>query len=105
MFFPSKKTAPDEGGSRYSMHLAIVVFPHPLSPTKPRVSFRFIWKETWSTACTSPILRLSITPLHKRESVLLGLLFQTLFSSFLVRSVRRVLGRVPFLDGNLLIVH
>src|SRR6266567_3105103 len=62
MSVPSKRTFPDVGGSRYRAHLAIVVFPHPLSPTSPRVSPLFRTKDTLSTACTSPIFVLNRTP-------------------------------------------
>src|SRR5687768_16563436 len=42
--------------------LASVDFPHPDSPTRPRVSPRCSWRLTPSTARTSPIFRLKTMP-------------------------------------------
>src|SRR2546426_6806825 len=48
----------------------MVVFPDPLSPTRPRVSPRLILKETPSTACTCPTTRCNIKPLVKGKCIL-----------------------------------
>src|SRR4030067_276344 len=60
---PSKKISPLVGGSKYSIALAAEVLPHPLSPTKPKVSPLFTEKLMSSTACTTPTCFLSSTPL------------------------------------------
>jgi len=85
MFSSSKKTSPDVGFIRFNISLATVVFPHPLSPTRPKVSFLLISKLTLSTACTRPTCFLSKTPLEYTGKYLTKLL--TLMRSWSVSDV------------------
>jgi len=61
---PSKRMDPAEGSISRSARRAVVDFPHPLSPTRARVSPRSTWKETPSTARTVPVCRAMIIPLR-----------------------------------------
>ena len=60
---PSNTISPLVGGSKKSIDLAVVVFPHPLSPTKPKVSPWFTEKLIPSTAWISPTCFFRIIPL------------------------------------------
>ena len=62
MSWPRKNTPPPVGRSSDRISLAVVVFPHPLSPTRPSVSPRRRTKSTPSTAFTVPKRRLRIVP-------------------------------------------
>src|ERR1700743_2926192 len=53
---------PDVGSIRRHSRRAVVLLPHPVSPTMPRVSPSLTSKETPSTAFTAPIWRWKITP-------------------------------------------
>src|SRR5437899_1430677 len=55
-------TDPAVGRSRHMISFARVDFPHPDSPTTPRVSPRCRSKETPSTACTAPMLLRNTIP-------------------------------------------
>ena len=59
---PSSRTRPLVGRSRRSSMRAVVVLPHPDSPTSPTVSFRSIVKLTPSTAFTWPVVRAMSSP-------------------------------------------
>ena len=59
---PSKITSPSVGLYSCSKHRPVVVFPQPLSPTRPSVSPRRIVKLTSSTALMSATFRWKITP-------------------------------------------
>ena len=61
--WPRKRTSPPVGLITWRIHLPKVVLPQPLSPTRPRVSPRMIWRDTPSTALTSPTLDWKMTPL------------------------------------------
>ena len=52
-------TSPLVGSTARSMHLEVVVFPHPLSPTSPSVSPSLMSKLTSSTARMAPTSRRS----------------------------------------------
>src|SRR5436190_20089567 len=54
---PSKLISPDVGSIRRRIVLPVVVFPHPDSPTTPRVSPRATSNETSFTAFTAPTWR------------------------------------------------
>src|SRR4030042_125214 len=54
MSFPLKIISPDVGLYTRRIQRPVVVLPHPLSPTSPRVSCFFISKLMSSTALTSP---------------------------------------------------
>ena len=49
---PSKRTRPDVGAGSWMMALPVVDFPHPDSPTSPRVSPLRMSIDTPDTACT-----------------------------------------------------
>ncbi|MBA7651702.1 hypothetical protein ES703_59521 [subsurface metagenome] len=55
-------TSPSVFATKPSIAFAIVVFPHPLSPTNPTVSPNFTSNETPSTALTAPIFLFKIPP-------------------------------------------
>lgn len=49
---PSRMTSPEVGSVRRKMHLPVVDFPQPDSPTMAKVSPRWTSKEASSSACT-----------------------------------------------------
>ena len=61
----SKKISPEEGLNKFTIILAIVDFPLPLSPTKPKDSPSFIANETSLTAITE-FLELSVKKLSSK---------------------------------------
>ena len=57
MSCPSNRTTPALGSISRNASRAVVLFPHPLSPTNAKVSPGITWNDTPSTARTAPLAR------------------------------------------------
>src|SRR5215207_8187337 len=94
MSWPLKMVLPLVGVSSRMSSLARVDLPQPDSPTIPSVSPRCSWKDTPSTAWTSPTCRLNTTPLVNGKCLTRSCTSRTTSSGGLEAAIEHLTGEV-----------